>query len=188
MPPVIQYQHPQDDQQLQQILDLQALNLPTSISNEEFQSQGFVTVKHSLELLREMNSVAPQVIAVSDGQVIGYALNMVHAFQERIPVLVPMFQRLATLSYDDRPMTAYRYYIMGQVCVAKSFRGQGVFDGMYQYHRQQFSPHFDFIVTLISTRNQRSIAAHRRVGFQLLHAFTDPGVDDWEIVLWDWRE
>ncbi len=184
----IQYRHPTADWELQQILDLQALNLPTNISQEESQSQGYVTVKHSLELLREMNSVAPQVIAVADNQVIGYALVMVQAFQDRIPVLIPMFERLAELNYQGHSMPHYQYYVMGQVCIAKAFRGQGVFDGMYQFHRQQFSEKYDFVVTQISTHNPRSLAAHRRVGFELLHAYVDPGVDDWEIVIWDWRK
>ncbi|GJM36062.1 MAG: hypothetical protein DHS20C18_50630 [Saprospiraceae bacterium] len=184
----IQFCHPQTERELQQILDLQALNLPDNISSEELKQQGYVTVKHNLELLSDMNSVVPQVIAKADDQVVGYALVMVHAFQDKIPVLIPMFQRLAQLTYQGSPMTAYNYYVMGQVCIAKAYRGQGIFDSLFQFHRQQFSNEYDFMVTQISEHNPRSIAAHRRVGFKLLHAYVDPGVDDWEIVIWDWRE
>jgi hypothetical protein len=62
---------------------------------------------------------------------------------------------------------------MGQVCVARAFRGTGVFDGIYQQLRTACSPRFDFVVTETSQRFARSLRAHRRVGFETLHVYPD---------------
>jgi RimJ/RimL family protein N-acetyltransferase len=44
---------------------------------------------------------------------------------------------------------------------------------------------YDFVLTEIATRNTRSIRAHEKVGFQLLHRFSDEK-EQWDIVVWDW--
>ena len=45
----------QTDQDLTQILDLQKKNLTQSLSQEEISREGFVTVNHSVEVLKKMN-------------------------------------------------------------------------------------------------------------------------------------
>jgi RimJ/RimL family protein N-acetyltransferase len=45
---------------------------------------------------------------------------------------------------------------------------------------------YDFVITEIATRNTRSIRAHEKVGFQLLHRFKDDK-EEWDVVIWDWR-
>ena len=49
-----------------------------------------------------------------------------------------------------------------------------------------YAERFELLVTEISTRNQRSLRAHARVGFEPVHRYRDD-VDEWEIVAWDWR-
>lgn len=70
-------------QDLIEILDLQLANHRNYISAEQSNEHGFVTVKHNLELLTEMNKAAPQIIAKANGKVIGYALVMLPAFERR---------------------------------------------------------------------------------------------------------
>lgn len=78
------------DQQLEQILQLQRQNLFSAISEEEQAQQGFVFAEHTLPLLKMMASHLPQVIAVSDGRVVGYNLAMPVAMRNAMPKLVPM--------------------------------------------------------------------------------------------------
>ena len=75
---------------------------------------------------------------------------------------------------------------MGQVCVDKAYRGKGVFDMLYQHHKQVLKDRFDFVVTEISTNNLRSVRAHEKVGFKNIHTYKD-AVDEWSVVLWDWE-
>jgi hypothetical protein len=175
----------QDDDDIQQVLALQRANLSSQVSAEVAVSQGFVTVQHDHELLKKMNEAIPQVIAKNGDQVVGYALVMLPSFQDLIPVLKPMFLLFDKIVYLGRNIASYRYYVMGQVCVAEGHRGAGIFDGMYAQHRELYRPQFDFVVTEIASRNTRSIRAHQRVGFETIHRFQD-ATDHWEVVLWDW--
>ena len=76
---------------------------------------------------------------------------------------------------------------MGQICVGKDYRGQGVFRQLYLAHRERLSQDFDYCITEVSTSNIRSMRAHQNIGFQVLHTFTDE-LDEWNIVLWDWTK
>lgn len=178
---------PSSDEELEQILVVQESNQPHNISAEQLASDGFVTVRHNLSLLRSMNESAPQVIAKDGSKVVGYALVMLQSFQDLIPVLKPMFVTLNTISYRQRPIPSYSYYVMGQVCVAEGYRGKGIFDGMYHKHRELYAGKFDLCITEIASRNPRSLRAHQRVGFKTIHTFTDV-TDTWDIVAWDWTQ
>ena len=62
----------ENGKELKQILSLQSKNLETNITKEELKSQGFVTVKHNLELLETMSKEYPHIIAVDNDEVKGY--------------------------------------------------------------------------------------------------------------------
>ena len=177
---------PQNDADLHQILALQQANQKQNIDTETAKSQGFVTVVHDFDLLKKMNEAAPQVIAKDGDKVVGYALVMPESFSALIPVLTPMFEMLATLSFRGIPIKDRPFYAMGQICVAEGYRGFGVFDGLYQHHKALYASTYDVIATEISVSNARSMKAHQRVGFETIHTFKD-ATDDWNIVAWDWR-
>lgn len=172
-------------QEIQQILDLQANNLPKSISAKEAKEQGFVTVHHDFEILSAMNEKFPHVIAKDDDKVIGYTLVMLPEFGHKIPVLVPLFDKINQLSYNGDALNKTAYFVMGQVCVDKRYRGKGVFASLYQQMKTEMSPHFKYIITEIATRNTRSMRAHEKVGFKTIHTFSTPE-EEWAIVAWDW--
>ena len=182
----INYTTPASAHDLQLILDLQKANHPSNISAEVLAQQGFVTVQHSLQLLSEMNEAAPQVIAKEGNKLAGYALVMLTSFHDMVPVLIPMFQTLKTLHYKGRSLSQYKYYVIGQVCVAEEYRGRGIFEGMYQKHKELYSGQFDLCITEVATRNPRSVRAHHKVGFETIHTFTDI-TDTWEIIAWNWE-
>ena len=116
---------------LEKILSLQKANLPINISLQEAREQGFVTVNHDIEILKDMNKPYRHSLAWKEEELAGYALVMETRFRHRIPVLFPMFELLDGIPWNSRPLKAWRYFVMGQVCVAKPFRGQGVFGGLY---------------------------------------------------------
>jgi L-amino acid N-acyltransferase YncA len=163
-----------DDRELEQILALQQENLAAT-------GDGFVTVRHTLETLRAMHAQLPSVVARDErGAVVGYALSMAREAQGLLPILAPMFARLDGLG----ALAGKRWYVMGQVCVAKAFRGQGVFDALYRGHRERYAGRFDALVTEIATRNGRSMRAHQRVGFTEIDRYRD-ATDAWSVVGWD---
>lgn len=181
---IVTYALASTDDELGQIIDLQAKNLAENITADTRQSQGFVTVKHSFDLLKKMNASAQQIIAKDGNNVIGYALVMRPELRSAVPVLVPMFNMFSKIDYLGKPLVSYRYYVMGQICVGEGYRGRGVFDGLYEKHRQVYSQEYDLCITEISRNNERSMRAHLRVGFNILYSFRD-ATDEWDIVVWD---
>lgn len=182
---MIHYTKAESPQDLWQILELQAQNLPHCVDEEEKKSQGFVTVQHEIELLREMNLKYQHIVAKADDRVVGFALVMLEEFGDQIPILVPMFQLIDQLEYKDKSLKDIPYFVMGQICIDKAYRGQGVFQGLYHALREHMKPHFELVVTEIATRNERSLKAHSKVGFEPIKRYKADG-EEWEIVVWDW--
>lgn len=168
--------------ELEGILALQQANLPKNISSEEAKKEGFVTVEHDLPLLEKMNTPYPHIIAKADKKVVGYTLIMLRSLREDIPVLVPMFNEIDQVLYQGMLLGDSEYVVMGQVCVARMYRGKGVFAGLYQKMGELMHPHFDYIITEVAVRNTRSMRAHEKVGFETVHEFKDQ-TDVWAIML-----
>lgn len=180
----IHYTTAQTDEDIRQILALQQKNLAKHLNAEQVQSQGFVTVEHNFDLLKAMNDTVGQIIAKDTDIVVGYALVMPTSFRDLIPVLQPMFVMLEGLSFQGKPIGEHTFYAMGQVCVAEGYRGQGIFDGLYQAHKSLLSSHFELCITEVAVKNTRSMRAHERVGFQILHTYQDT-TDLWNLLVWD---
>jgi RimJ/RimL family protein N-acetyltransferase len=172
----------QDEGELRQILELQADNLARNLPPDRVAAEGFVTVEHSLDALKRMHALAPSIVAKDGEALAGYALVMPVAARSFIPVLEPMFRRLEALG-----LFRERFYVMGQICVARAWRGQGVFDLLYAAHRHHLRASYDCVVTEVATRNARSMRAHARVGFTVIDRFVD-ATDDWAVLRWDFRD
>jgi GNAT superfamily N-acetyltransferase len=174
------------DRDLDGILALQRENLAANLPADLVRSEGFVTVVHTREILERMHACGPSVVAQHAGQVVGYALTMPVECRDFLPVLAPMFALLDTLDYQGTPLSRQRYYVMGQICVARAFRGQGLFEAMYAHHAASFAGRFDLIVTEVARRNGRSLRAHLRTGFAVLAEYRD-ATDDWVVLGLDFR-
>ena len=171
--------------ELEEILQLQKDNLPQNIDEAEIRSQGFVTFQHSLEILKKFHELAPSAIVKDDDKVIAYALTVVNEARHIFPPMESMFKLFDTLEWKNNPLNSYRYYEMGQICVAKSFRASGIFEMLYDQHKKAYSNQYDLLITKISTKNIRSLKAHQRIGFQTIATQKDK-LGEWHVVLWDW--
>ncbi|MEP6677179.1 MAG: GNAT family N-acetyltransferase [Ferruginibacter sp.] len=175
-----------DEKELLGILHLQKENLPVNLSPEEIISQGFVTVLHSLKDLQQMNHIEQHIIAKSDDIVIAYLLAMTVKSSNAIPILIPMFDMFSKIEYGGKPVASYQYIVVGQVCVDKNYRGQGILDECYVAYKEHFKNKYDFAITEIATANLRSINAHKRIGFKEVHHYIAPDQQEWSIVIWEW--
>lgn len=174
------------DKELAQILELQKKNLAESLSQEEISHEGFVTVNHSFEDLKKLNSYERSVIAKESDTVVAYLLAMTPQSKHDIPILLPMFEVFNQTRYRGKEISAYNYLVVGQVCVAKEFRGKGVLDKCYNEYKNQFENKYDFAITEIAQKNLRSMKAHERIGFKTIHQYRESNGTDWNIVVWDW--
>ncbi len=162
--------------ELEQILALQQANLWANVSPEEKEKDGFVTVEHNFEILNQMNEVCPHIIAKDGDTVAAYALCMHPMFADKIEILKPMFAEIDTVVSKDE-----KYIAMGQICVGKSYRNQGIFRGLYNAMKAHIQPEFESIITEVDAKNTRSLQAHFAVGFKELKTyFSDER--DWVLI------
>ncbi len=173
---MVSYKQVDSLKELEQILALQKRNLSKNLSSEESQNEGFVTVEHTLDVLKAMNDVCGHIIAVESNQVVGYALSMHPKFAEDIEVLRPMFQEI-----DKALKGEVNYMAMGQICVAKSHRGQGIFRKLYQTMKNNLPKGFDTIVTEVDGKNVRSLKAHQAIGFKTMSVYQQ-NEKEWHII------
>ena len=183
---MIVYTTSQNDNDLTGILSLQRLNLAMNLDKKEIESQGFVTVLHRLVDLQKMNAIEQHIIAKDNDTVVAYLLAMTEKSKSDIPVLVPMFELFESIQYKNKLLSQYNYMVVGQVCVDKRYRGQGVLDKCYDLYVKTFRPRYDFAVTEIATSNQRSLNAHKRIGFKTIHEYVAPDGEKWAIVVLEW--
>lgn len=174
---MITYKQASSHSELEQILALQQENLPKNLNQSEMEQQGFLTVEHTPDILKEMNDECGHIIAVENDVVVGYALCMHPKFGNAIEVLKPMFKEINELVKNNQ-----NYMIMGQICIAKTYRGKGIFRGLYRTMKACLPQGFDSIITEVDAKNQRSLQAHQAVGFTELKRYT-AGKKVWSLIL-----
>jgi hypothetical protein len=168
------------------ILELQALNTVANLPNAVIEREGFVTARHSLQLLQKMASLTPQVIAISNDEVVGYVLSMHPELRDELDILKPMFDLLERINYKGNPLASYAIIVGGQTCIAKEFRGSGILENLYAKARQELQVDYELCVTEIAVSNFRSMKAHEKIGFETIHTYNDTNLL-WNIVVWDWQ-
>jgi ribosomal protein S18 acetylase RimI-like enzyme len=174
------------DEELHQVFALSKQNQKQLLDDQEKETEGFVTWLYSFTLLKQLNDLAPHVIVKDDDKVVGYALTALRESRVFHPDLHTFLQFLATINYQDKPLLYHSFYLMGQVCVDKAYRGKGIFRQLYQHHKEVYSKDYGFILTEVSTSNKRSLSAHQAIGFKTIYTYKD-AMDEWEIMVWDWN-
>jgi ribosomal protein S18 acetylase RimI-like enzyme len=172
--------------ELLQIHRLNKTNHRDHLSPEEKAKEGFVSWLYPVGLLQQLQELAAQVIVKDEERVVGYALVALREAASFHPDLEIVFPHFDSIRYKDGVLADHRFYVMGQVCIDKDYRGKGVVSQLYQHHRQVYSSAYDLLLTEISTGNLRSQRAHEKVGFQTIHTYTD-AMDQWNVVAWDWK-
>lgn len=170
----IDYTIAETTEELLQILSLQRLNLKSSVTTSEIEQEGFVTVEHDLDLLERMNNACPHIIAKDGDKVVGYALSMTEDFKDEISVLRTMFTELEGIHIQN-------FITMGQICVAKTHRKQGIFRGLYEAMKKASYPTYDAIITEVDATNTRSLGAHFSIGFEKICTYNSLG-QNWELI------
>jgi predicted GNAT superfamily acetyltransferase len=170
----IAYTTAKTTEELLQILSLQNINRKSSVTTAEMEQEGFVTVIHDLDLLRRMNEACAHIIAKDNDTVVGYALRMESHFKNEIPVLQPMFEELERIHMQN-------YIAMGQICISKTHRKQGIFRGLYEAMKKASYPKYAYITTEVDATNSRSLGAHYAVGFEKVCTYHSLG-QDWDLI------
>jgi L-amino acid N-acyltransferase YncA len=186
---MLKFERALTDESLNQILDLQKRNLKKYLSEAEKESQGFVTAEHTFEQLKKINLAEPCVVITDNNVVIAYAIAMVESAAQDMPVFNELFSTVASLTFKNRPMTSYKYIFVGQLCIDKNYRGQGLAEKLYAFYKEELKSKYDFAVTDISEHNPRSLKAHQKSGFEVIHTFYDSFTEsNWNIVMMNFQD
>lgn len=172
---------------LPQIKALQTANLSKHISADESAREGFLTAEYTLDFLQLMHDASPSIVAKDGDQVIGYALVTTKAIVGHHDLLDHLFTFMDGQIYENQHLKSRNYLVVGQLCVAKSHRSQGIVQAMYTHFKACYADSFDMVVTEIAETNLRSIRAHEKSGFQILHHSEYDGIK-FVSVIWDWRK
>jgi hypothetical protein len=184
---MIKYTTSKTSQDLSEITILQKSNLRQNLTATETQNQGFLTVSYSLETLQKMQDKESHIIAKDNDKIVGYVLALTEKSRFDIPVLAPMFETFDLIQYKEKLVSSYNYIAIGQICIDKEYRANGLFDGCYEAYKNHFKNKYDFAITEIATDNKRSRAAHKRNGFEEIHTYKDFNDVEWVIVILEWN-
>jgi GNAT superfamily N-acetyltransferase len=173
---------------LEQIVALHRENHINSVDTALWATEGFVSLQFTLSQLIQMKGQYKHVVAKKDGIVIGYALVLLRETHSVFPFLNTMFRIIDEAVYNGEAVSGKTYFVMGQICVQKAFRGKGLFRALYKKLKEQMSADFELVVTEVSLKNERSVHAHKHIGFRKIN---DTDIEDdaieWKVIAWDWK-
>jgi ribosomal protein S18 acetylase RimI-like enzyme len=172
--------------ELEGIRKLQEENLKRNISEWEAEQQGFVTAEYSMKFLNQMHDAGPSIIAKDGEAVVGYALVAEKSIRHFHPLLADLFNTIDKTHYRNELLKDTDYVVVGQLCVHRKYRGQGLVPSMYDYFKDSLENEFDCCITDVASNNPRSLKAHLKCGFQVIDTLKYGGLS-WDIVLWNWR-
>ena len=172
--------------ELEGIKKLQQENLKSTLTAEETSREGFVTAVYSLEFLKKMHDAEPSVIAKDGDHVVGYALVADPSIRHEHDLLSDLFTAIDNSYYHGKLLKESAYVVVGQLCVSKSYRGEGLVKSMYNYYRECLSDKFEYCITDIAQDNPRSLKAHQKAGFEVITTLGYGGLK-WDVVLWEWK-
>lgn len=169
------------------IKQLQNKNLKSNLASIEIEQQGFVTAEYSIEFLTEMNTIEPAIIAKDGDKIAGYALVATKAIIGKHDLLDGLFNSINKIKYKGQLLAETNYVLVGQLCVGKTYRGQGLVQQLYQFFKASLHQKYTYCLTDVDENNPRSVKAHLKTGFNILDTF-NYGNSNWHIIIWDWSE
>ncbi|MEY3245558.1 MAG: hypothetical protein RL253_715, partial [Bacteroidota bacterium] len=137
--------------------------------------------------LQAMHNASPSIIAKDGDDVVGYALVATKEVRNGHDLMADLFNVIDTKYYKGKCLKEVNYVVVGQLCVAKDYRGQGLVKRMYDYYQDCYAAAYEYLITDVAQANTRSLNAHKKSGFIVIDTLVYAGID-WDIVLWDWKK
>src|SRR5918996_1668030 len=141
------------------ILGLQSANYIANLSEEE-QQRGFLSAQFTPEQTAQIAEDLGTIIAIIDGQVIGFVCAFRNEFETGSPVIAKMLESYDRFMFEARPLSAFKSYIYGPVCIGREYRGRGLLRGLYEAQIKDLAGQFEIGVAFVSRSNPHSLDAH----------------------------
>ncbi len=140
----------------------------------EDMADGFVTTALSDEQFADLIVREKGVMLAKDGDTLAaFALAASWDYWKQVPIMQRMIDLLPAMpAFESVTVTAENTYQYGPVCVDKSYRGTGVFEGVFRASLAQYGDKYPVMLTFVNQINPRSYAAHtRKAGMAELGTF-----------------
>ena len=141
------------------ILQLQDANFIANLSAEE-REEGFLSAQFSAEQTAQIAEDLGTMVALVDHRVGGFLCAFRKEFDTGSPVIAKMLNSYDRLRFDGRPLSAFRSYIYGPVCIAREHRRRGLLRGLYEAQKADLAGQFEVGVAFVARNNPHSLSAH----------------------------
>ena len=142
-----------------EILRLNAASFIANLSAEE-RKDGFLSAIFTAQQVAAMAEDLGIMVAILESECVGFLCAFRKEFDHGSPVVAKMIGSYDRLRYEGKPLSSYRSYVYGPVCIAGAFRRKGLLRGLYDAQRQDLAGRFEIGVALISRDNPHSYDAH----------------------------
>jgi predicted GNAT superfamily acetyltransferase len=142
-----------------EILDLQSANFIANLTAEE-RNQGFLSAQFTPEQIARIAEDLGTTVAVVGGQVAGFLCAFRKEFETGSPVIAKMLEAYDRLNLEERPLSAFKSYIYGPVCIGREYRRRGLLRGLYDAQKRDLAGQFEIGVAFVSRDNLHSLSAH----------------------------
>jgi predicted GNAT superfamily acetyltransferase len=141
------------------ILSLQSANYIANISADE-RKQGFLSAQFTPEQTAQIAEDLGTIVAVIDDQIVGFVCAFRNEFETGSPVIAKMLESYDRFTFEARPLSTFRSYIYGPVCIGREQRGRGLLRGLYDAQIKDLAGQFEIGVAFVSRSNPHSLDAH----------------------------
>jgi hypothetical protein len=169
-PLVFRRAEPQD---YAQIVIMQNENLSTVLTAEEKASGGFLSVPLSVEDFQVMNQEIAVVVASCGKEVVAYHCASSCQYHQSVPLCACMMERFANVLYEGKPLVHYTCFVVGPMCIAKNYRGKGIYLQLWQELMKHIPAGLEMGVAPASEANPRALHAHtQKAGMLVVDRFS----------------
>jgi hypothetical protein len=141
------------------ILSLQSANYIANLSANE-RKQGFLSAQFSPEQTAQIAEDLGTIVAVIDGQILGFVCAFRNEFETGSPVIAKMLESYDDMKFEGRRLSSFKSYIYGPVCIDRNYRGRGLLRGLFEAQKKELAGQFEIGVAFVSRSNPHSLTAH----------------------------
>lgn len=142
-----------------EILRLQSVNYIANLTEEEREG-GFLSAQFTPEQTAQIAENLGTMVTLVDDQVAGFLCAFRKEFSTGSPVIAKMLESYDRFSFEGRPLSAFKNYIYGPVCIGREYRGRGLLRGLYEAQKKNLAGQFEIGVAFVSRSNPHSLSAH----------------------------
>lgn len=157
----------------EKMVTLQNENLFSVLQQSEKQN-GFLSAAFTAKQFQTMDNDLCVVVCAEEEKIIGYACASSIDYNKKIPLIAIMLKHFSEINFKNKMLSEYNSFVYGPACIDKPFRGKGILEVLFKNLQKsilQEHPQLELLTTIISTDNERSVSAHKKLGMEIVGQF-----------------